>query len=92
LVRIDHVLQGNRLGVLDIHGFSLAQIAVIGIGHFFRTFFSAQAAGNALVHIHVTGMLGHTDLKIPLGPGNAGNFRQGQQFDVNVPADLDQFG
>ena len=92
LVRINHVFQGNCLGVLHIDGFALAQIAVIGIRHFFRAFFSAQAAGNALVHIHVTGMPGHTNLKIPLFPGNFLYLRQGKQLDVNVPADLDQFG
>jgi hypothetical protein len=37
-------------------------------------------------------MPGHTDLKISLLPGNAGYLGQGKQLDVNVPADLDQFG
>jgi hypothetical protein len=79
LFRINNVFQRNRL-------------AVVGIRHFFRAFFSAQTTGNALVHIHVTGMLRHTDLKIPLLPGNAVHFRQGKQLYINVPADLDQFG
>jgi hypothetical protein len=92
LFRINNVFQRNRLGILHIDGFAPAQVAVVGIRHFFRAFFSAQTAGNALVHIHVTGMLRHTDLKIPLLPGNAVHFRQGKQLYINVPADLDQFG
>jgi len=79
LVRINNVFQRNRLGVLHIDGLALAQIAVVGIRYFFRAFFSTQAAGNALVHIHVL-------------PGNAVYLRQGKQLYVNVPADLDQFG
>jgi hypothetical protein len=77
---------------LHIDGFALAQVAVVCIRHFFRAFFSAQTAGNALVHIHVSRMLYYGNLKITGFPGNVIDFRQCKQLDIYMPADLDQFG
>jgi hypothetical protein len=37
-------------------------------------------------------MLDHLDFKISFFPGNAAYLGKGKQFDINVPADLDQFG
>jgi hypothetical protein len=37
-------------------------------------------------------MLDQGDLKIAFLSGNGGDFRQGVELDIDVPADLDQFG
>jgi hypothetical protein len=37
-------------------------------------------------------VLDQFDLKIACITANIGNFRKRQQFDIDVPADLDQFG
>ncbi len=36
-------------------------------------------------------MLQDLNGKIALLTGNGADFRQGEEFDINVPADLDQF-
>jgi hypothetical protein len=36
--------------------------------------------------------LNHLHFKVPLFPGDAFHLREGQELDVEMPADLDQFG
>jgi hypothetical protein len=91
-IGIDRVFERHRLGILHVNGFAFAQAAVIGVGNFLGTFFGTGIAGNALFHVDVTGVLGQFDFKIALFAVNALNFAERQQFDVDVPADLDQFG
>jgi hypothetical protein len=43
------------------------------------------------LHVNVARVLDQFDLEIALFAGNAVNFRERQQFDIDVPADLDQF-
>jgi len=37
-------------------------------------------------------MLDHLDFKISFFSGNVADFGKGKQLDIDVPADLDQFG
>ena len=92
IVRIDCIFKGYRLGVWDVNGFSLRQTFIVFIGHFFGTFFSTHTACDTFVHIHIARLLNDPDGEIPFLSGNLLDFRQGNQLDINVPADLDQFG
>ena len=88
---IDNILQRYGLCILHIDGFPLTQVAVIGIGHLLGAFFGTDTAGNALFHIHIAWMLCYFDFKISFFSVNTVDFGQGKQFNINVPADLDQF-
>ena len=90
-IGVDRVFERDCLGVLHVNRLALAQTSVIGVGNFFGTFFRTGIAGDALVHIDVAGVLGQFDFKIALFAANAFYFGKRQQFDIDVPADLDQF-
>jgi hypothetical protein len=89
---IDRVLEGNGLGVLDIDGLSFGEVLVVGVIHLAWALLGAQAAGDALVHVHVAGGLVQGDREVPLFSLDRGELGEGEQLDVDVPADLDQFG
>ena len=55
------------------------------------TFFGAGTAGDTFFHVHVSRALRQIDFKIAFLTLNAFDLRKGQQFDIDVPADLDQF-
>jgi hypothetical protein len=90
--RIDGVLQGHGLGVLDVNGLSLIEVLVIGVINLPWALLSAQAAGDALVYIHVAGGLAEGGGEVSLVSLQLGELSEGEQLDVDVPADLDQFG
>ena len=92
VVRIDGVFQGYGLGVWHIDGLAFDQLFVVNVIYFFGTFFCTYAAGDAFVHVHIAGMLDNGYGKIAFFSRNVFQFRQGEQFDVDMPADLDQFG
>jgi hypothetical protein len=58
----------------------------------FWAFFRAGATGNAQLRVHVPGRLNDGDFEITDLPGDTVDVGQCQQFDVGMPADLDQFG
>ena len=72
--------------------FSLSEPLVVFIIDLSGALLRAQPAGNTLVDIHITRVLGNRDLKVTLLPFNALNIGKGYQLYVDVPADLDQFG
>jgi len=92
VARIDGVLQGHGLGVLHIDGLSLIEVLVVGVINLPWALLSAQAAGDALVHIHVSGGLAQGYGEVSLFSLDLGKLGEGEQLDVDVPADLDQFG
>ena len=57
-----------------------------------RTGLDATAASGAAVHIDASRALFDFDFKIPRGPFHRFQIRIGDEFNVQVPADLDQFG
>jgi hypothetical protein len=91
LLRVDGILERHCLGILDINRLAVGQPAVIGIGNFFGAFFRAQAAGNTFFRIYIARLLDQLDFKIACFTTNILNFAKRQKFDVDVPADLDQF-
>ena len=57
-----------------------------------RTGFDATAAPGAAVQIDASGTLLDFHFKIACGPLHRFQIRIGDQFNVQMPADLDQFG
>ena len=88
---INDVFQRNGLSILDINGLAVAQGAVIFIFNFFGALLRTQPAGDTFIHIHITGILRQRYLKVAFFTGNIFHFRQRQQLNIDVPADLDQF-
>jgi hypothetical protein len=91
VIFIDGILQRNGLCVLHVDGLARGQVLIVKIIHLFRTFFSACPAGNTFAHIHEPGMFQDAYLEIARFAADGTDFRQGQDFDVEMPADLDQF-
>ena len=90
-VRIDRILQGNRLSIFHINGFSLGKAHVVRVFHFFGAFFRTCAAGNTFRFIDIAGILNNFDLEIAGFTADVFNFTKGFKLDIQVPADLDQF-
>jgi hypothetical protein len=91
-LRVNGVLEGNRLGVLDVNRLAFDQPLVEGVIHLFGTFFSTGPAADALVHPDIAGVFEDLHLEISGGSFHISDFAEGQQFDIEMPADLDQFG
>lgn len=89
---VNHILEGNGLGVRKIGGLSLAQAGIVEIDDTPGTFFCTGATRNTQVLVNVTGRLKDRHLEVSRLPGYTLHFSKGQQLDVGVPADLDQFG
>jgi len=64
----------------------------MGIGNFFGAFFRAGAAGDALFHIDESRALNQIDLKVALFATKVFDFAEREYIDIDMPADLDQFG
>jgi hypothetical protein len=90
--RVNGILQGNGLGIPHMDRFSLGKSRIIFIVDFGWTLFSTETTGNAFRHVHIARVLNHFDFKIPLFPGDAFHLGEGKKLDVEMPADLDQFG
>jgi hypothetical protein len=57
-----------------------------------RAVFDTGAAACTKIHVDAARTLVDFDLEIPLFTRNALDIRKGNEFNVDVPADLDQFG
>jgi hypothetical protein len=88
---INHILLRDGLGVRKIGSLSLAQAGIVKISNTFGALFRTGTTGNALVYVNVTGGLNDRRLKVTRLPGQTLHFSQGQELDVGMPADLDQF-
>ena len=83
---------GDGLGVLFIGGFAEGQTPVELVGEFNGTDFGAIAAAGAFGKVDKTGILLDGSGKATLFTLEINQFRIGDQFNVQMPADLDQFG
>jgi len=92
LAFINDIFERNCLGVFEIDGLAFGKPTVIFVRDFLGAFLSTQAAGNAFVRVHIAGVLEDAHLKISFFAVNGCDFGEGEQFDVDVPADLDQLG
>ena len=79
---VNGVLERHRLAVLQVNGLALAHPGVVVVVHLFGAFLGAQAAGDALVHIHIARLFGDRDGEIARGPGNIGYCGEGEKLDV----------
>ena len=79
---VNDVLQGHRLAVGDVDGLPLAHPHVVFVVHFFGAFLGTQAAGDALVHVHIARLFPDGDLKVALLSGNLFDFGEGEKLDV----------
>jgi hypothetical protein len=72
--------------------FSLGKSRIIFIVDFGWALFGTETTGNAFRHVHIARVLNHFHFKIPLFPGDAFYLGEGEKLNVEMPADLDQFG
>jgi hypothetical protein len=84
--------QGNGLSEIDMDGFVLRYFLIELIRIFDRAVFNARRTPGALALDDVPGLSKQGDLEISSFPCDALYFRIRQDFDVWMPADLDQFG
>ena len=92
LVAVDGVFQRHGLGVFHVGGLALGEPDVVGIDGFLGALLGAGAAADALGDIDVAGMLDQFDLEVPRLTPDLFDFAESSQLDVQMPADLDQFG
>ena len=72
--------------------FSLGKTRIIFTINFSWALLSTEAAGNTFRRVYIAWGLNDFDFKISLFPGNAFHLGEGQELNVEMPADLDQFG
>jgi hypothetical protein len=83
---------GNGLRVFFVGGLAISQALVVLIRKRNRADLSAVAAGRALGFIDETRPLAKGDLEMARRPFNMPYFGAGNEVDIEMPADLDQFG
>ncbi len=88
----DGVSARNRLGIAFEYGAPRGQGLIVFVFQFYRACLEAVPAACALVEIYIAGMLDDSCLEMTLFPLEFAEFRCREKLDVQVPADLDQFG
>ena len=91
-VGVDAKCQGNGLRVFDEGSPSIIQPLVVAVDRSNRAVPGAFPAARAFDWINVPGMIDQGDGKISGFPFNRFDFTIGDDIDVQMPADLDQFG
>jgi hypothetical protein len=82
----------DGLRVFLVNGLPGRKTLVVFTRQYHRAYFGAVPAGRALGCIKVARSFSKRDLEIALDPGKVFNFSARDQVDVQMPADLDQFG
>jgi hypothetical protein len=72
--------------------FSLGKTGIIFTVDLGRTFLRTETASNTFGRVHIARGLNHVDFKVAHFSGDTLYLRESQEFDVEMPADLDQFG
>jgi hypothetical protein len=83
---------GYGLGVFFIRGLAVTEAVIVFIRQGYRADLGTIAAGGTLGRVNIAGFLMKGDFEISFRAFNRFNFRTGDQVDVEMPADLDQFG
>jgi hypothetical protein len=86
--------KGTRygLGISLIGGLSVAQTLIILTGQYYRTYVDAITTGRTFGSINITWGFADSNLEIPFIAFNLLYIGTGDQVDIKMPADLDQFG
>ena len=92
MVWINGILQGHGLGILHMGRVTLVQTHVVFVVNLLGAPFRTGAAGNAFVCVDVSGVRSDAYGKISANAGYFLNFGKSEKLNVDVPADLDQFG
>jgi len=92
VIRINYIFERYCLGILHIDGLAFSQALVLFILDLAGTSLGTDPAGDTFIHVYIARTLTHSYLKIPRITLNGFHVRQGDEIDVQVPADLDQFG
>ena len=91
VIRINHIFERYCLGILHIDGFAFSQALVVFILDLAGASLGTDPAGDTFIHVHIARTLTDSYCKIPRITLNGFHIRQGDEIDVQVPADLDQF-
>ena len=90
--RVNSILQRDGLGIFHMDRLSLGKARIIFIVNFGWTFLGTETAGNTFRRVHIARGLNQLYFEVPLFPGDAFHLGQGEELNVEMPADLDQFG
>jgi hypothetical protein len=74
-----------------MHGLVVGDLLIVLIGIHYRAILHADAAPRAFVFENVARLLRQLDGKITCLSIDTVNFGVGENFDIGMPADLDQF-
>jgi len=72
--------------------FSLGKTCIIITVDLSWAFFGTESTGNTFRRIHIPGILKDLYLKVSFLSGDALHLTEGQKLNIEMPADLDQFG
>ena len=86
-----HVSPWDGLSVGFVGGLPGANTLVELAGHSHRANLGAISATGALIEVNVARLFSHSDLEAASSPVYALHLCEGKKFDVEMPADLDQF-
>ncbi len=82
----------DGLSVFFVGGFPVTKALVVFTGQGNGTDLRAIAAAGALCGVYIAGLLGDEGFEVPFRSFNFINFSACDQIDVEMPADLDQYG
>ena len=89
---VDHIAAGYGLGVGLVGGLSRTNTLVELTGHGHRTNLGTISTAGAALKVNVARLFLNGDLESPHITGYTLHLCEGEQFDIQMPADLDQFG
>ena len=82
---------GDGLGIFFVGGLPVAHALIVFIGQDNGAYLLAVTARCTLGFVDISGIFSDGNLKISPGPLHVLDFSTGNQINVQMPADLDQF-
>ena len=89
---VDYITAGYGLGVRLVGGLSRTNTLVKLTGHGHRADLGTISTAGAALKVNVARLFLNGDLESPHITGYILHLREGEQFDIQMPADLDQLG
>jgi hypothetical protein len=89
---VDHIAAGDGLGVRLVGGLSGTNTLVELTGHGHRANLGTISTAGATFKVNVARLSFNGDLESPHLTGYTLHLCEGEQFDIQMPADLDQLG